>query len=551
MNTQRLNKRLALSLLVLALVAVAAFFIGRGSSTGEAAGQTAMTTETAATTDGERKIIYWRAPMNPSEIYDQPGKSRMGMDLVPVYEDEASGAGVVSIDPVTMQNIGVRTAPVVIVPLERTVRTTGRFAVNEQRTTAVSPKISGWVETLHVNFEGARVQKGQPLLEIYSPELVSTQEEYLLALRHAVRLGEAPDAQRLVEAARRRLAYWDISEAQVQRLEETGEPTKTLTLFAPAAGTVAETKVIEGQKIMAGQTLMKLSNLSTLWLMVDIYEQDLAWVGVGTTASIELPYDPSRTIAGRVSYLYDELDAATRTVKARVEVPNPGLKLKPAMYATVYLLGGRTEAHPVVPSEAVIRTGDREVVILALGEGRFMPAEVETGVEADGRVQILSGLIGNEEVVTSAQFLIDSEARLASAVSAMRRGQDGQAPAPNVAPPDAAEVDHSQMQMGEAPAAEMQMQEGVQVVKIDVTETAFDPAHIRLQKGMPAQIVFTRHAEKTCATSVVIPALGVEATPLPLHEAVNIDVTPQEDGTFTFACSMDMLKGTLVVTNGT
>ena len=544
MNTQRNSKRLVLSLLVLALVAVAAFFIGRVSGTGETAEPATPALEASSGTDGERKIIYWRAPMNPNEIYDQPGKSRMGMDLVPVYEDEASGEGVVSIDPVTMQNIGVRTAPVVTVPLERTVRTTGRFAVNEQRTAAVSPKISGWVETLHVNFEGARVQKGQPLLEIYSPELVSTQEEYLLALRNAERLGDAPDAERLVKAARRRLAYWDISEAQVRRLEETGEPTKTLTLYAPAAGTVAETKVIEGQKIMAGQTLMKLTNLSSLWLMVDIYEQDLAWVGVGTAASIELPYDPGRTITGRVSYLYDDLDAATRTVKARVEVPNPGLKLKPDMYATVHLLGGRTEAHPVVPTEAVIRTGDRAVVIVALGEGRFMPIEVETGVEADGRVQILSGLTGDEEVVTSAQFLIDSEAKLASAVSAMRKSQEDQAAAPQ---PGGAEDDHSQMQMDEAPAAEMQ--DGMRVVKIDVTETAFEPVHIKLQKGMEAQIVFTRHAEKTCATSVVIPALGVEATPLPLHEAVNINVTPQENGTFTFACGMDMLKGTLVVTN--
>lgn len=546
MNTQRLNKRLVLSLLVLALVAVAAFFIGRVSGTGEAAEPTTPALQTSSGADGERKIIYWRAPMNPNEIYDQPGKSRMGMDLVPVYEDEASGEGVVSIDPVTMQNIGVRTAPVITVPLERTVRTTGRFAVNEQRTAAVSPKISGWVETLHVNFEGARVQKGQPLLEIYSPELVSTQEEYLLALRNAERLGDAPDAERLVKAARRRLAYWDISEAQVRRLEETGEPTKTLTLYAPAAGTVAETNVIDGQKIMAGQTLMKLTNLSSLWLMVDIYEQDLAWVSVGTAASIELPYDPGSTITGRVSYLYDDLDEATRTVKARVAVPNPGLKLKPDMYATVHLLGGQTEAHPVVPTEAVIRTGNREVVILALGEGRFMPAEVETGVEADGRVQILSGLTGDEEVVTSAQFLIDSEAKLASAVSAMVKSQDGQAAAPNSG---GAEDDHNQMQMNEAPAAEMQ--DGMQVVRIDVTETAFEPAHIKLQKGMEARLVFTRHAEKTCATSVVIPALGVEATPLPLHEAVNIDVTPQENGTFTFACGMDMVKGTLVVTKGT
>lgn len=532
--------RLVLSLFVLTFATVTAFFIGRGSGTGIAARQTGK--ESSPEASEERKVMYWRAPMNPNEIYAQPGKSRMGMDLVPVYEDEASSTeGVVSIDPVTIQNMGVRTAPVVTAPLKRTVRTTGRFAINEQRTAAVSPKISGWVEKLNVNFEGARVTKGQPLLEIYSPELVSTQEEYLLALSHARRVGNVPDAQRLVKAARRRLLYWDISEEQVRRLEETGEPTKTLVLYAPAAGTVVESRVIEGQKIVAGQTLMKLSDLGSLWLIVDVYEQDLAWVGVGTVASIELPYNPGRRINGEISYVYDELDAATRTVKARVAVSNPGLKLKPDMYATVRLLGGRTDAQPVVPTEAVIHTGDREVVIVALGDGRFRPVEVETGVEADGRVQVLSGLTGTEEVVTSAQFLIDSEARLASAVSAMMRHETPQ--------PSDAETDHTQMEIDEEPTD--QMRDGMPVIRINVTEESFEPAQFHLQEGVPARLVFTRHAEKTCATDVVIPGLDVRKTPLPLHEAVTIDVMPKEDGILTFACGMDMLKGTLVVTSGT
>ena len=384
----------------------------------------------AADLDGDG--LVYQSGMHPWIVEDAPGVCPIcGMDLIPVRVDGAE-EGTVRIDPVTMQNIGVRTALVVTEPLQRTVRTTGRFAVNEQRTTVVSPKIGGWVEELHVNFEGARVAKGQPLLEIYSPDLVSTQEEYLLAIRNVERLGGGADAQRLVDAARRRLSYWDISEEQVRRLEETGVPQKTLTLVAPASGTVSETNVVEGQKISAGQTLMRLSDLSSLWLMVDVYEQDLAWVGVGTTASIELPYDPGRTLTGRVDYLYDQLDSATRTVQARVQVANPGLKLKPQMYATVHLYGDRTESLPLVPSEAIIRTGDRAVVILALGDGRFRPVEVRTGIESDGRVQILSGLTGNERVVTSAQFLIDSEARLASSVSAMVSGHadHGAAPAP-------------------------------------------------------------------------------------------------------------------------
>lgn len=489
--------------------------------------------------------VVYQSGMHPWIVEDAPGQCPIcGMDLVPVRVDGME-EGTVRIDPVTMQNMGVRTARVSTQALERTVRTTGRFEINEQRTAAVSPKISGWVEKLYVNFEGARVTRGQPLLEIYSPDLVSTQEEYLLALRNAERLGNMPDAQRLLEAARRRLAYWDISEEQVRRLEETGVPTKTLTLFASAAGTVAETSVLEGQKIMAGQTLMRLADLSTLWLMVDIYEQDLAWVDVGTAASIALPYDPGRTLSGQVSYLYDELDPTTRTVTARIQVSNPGLKLKPDMYATVRLLGGRTEARPVVPSEAVIRTGDREVVILALGEGRFRPTEIETGIETEGYVQVLAGLVGEEMVVTSAQFMIDSEARLASAVSAMLGGHNH---ATDIMQTTDAEINMAAPAATQA-ALQAAVENGVQVVKIDITGAAFEPSQIRLQKGVPARLIFTRHTDQTCATDVMIPELGIEATPLPMHEAVEIAVLPQKDGTFTFACGMNMVKGTLVVTS--
>jgi RND family efflux transporter MFP subunit len=380
----------------------------------------------AAADKNDDGIVY-QSGMHPWIVQDEPGQCPIcGMDLMPVRVDGME-EGTVRIDPVTIQNMGVRTARVTVKSLSRTVRTTGRFEVPEQGMTVVSPKISGWVEKLHVNYEGARVAKGEPLLEIYSPELVSTQEEYLLALRSLERMKDSPaaeDAHHLVEAARRRLGYWDISEAQIQQLEERGEPTKTLTLYAPAAGTVTATNVVEGQQVMAGQTLLRLANLSTLWLMVDVYEQDLSWVDIGTRASIELPYEAGRTLTGKVSYFYDQLNPETRTVQARVAVPNSGLKLKPGMYATVTLLGGETEARPVVPSEAIIRTGERDVVVIAIGEGRFRPVPVRVGVEADGQSQILEGLEGDEIVVTSAQFLIDSEARLASAVSAMIGGHD-------------------------------------------------------------------------------------------------------------------------------
>ena len=509
--------------------------------------------------------IVYQSGMHPWIVEDAPGVCPIcGMDLVPVRVD-GSEEGTVRIDPVTMQNIGVRTAPVVTEPLQRTVRTTGRFAVNEQRSTVVAPKIGGWIEKLHVNFEGARVAKGSPLLEIYSPELVSTQEEYLLALRNAERLGGGDDAARLVDAARRRLSYWDVTEEQIRRLEATGRPQKTLTLHAPASGTVVETNVVEGQQIAPGQMLMRLSDLSSLWLMVDVYEQDLAWVNVGTTATIELPYDPGRTLNGRIGYIYDELDAATRTVKARVQIANPGLKLKPQMYATVHLFGDRTEALPLVPSESVIRAGDREVVIVALGDGRFRPVEVQTGIESDGRVQVLDGLHGDEIVVTSAQFLIDSEARLASAVSAMVAGQVGSNPETadearakesvrqhDGSPRDGSPAGRDAPPQSKAMPAARPMPAApndVQIVEIDIDADGDDLGTIHLKKGVPIRLILTRRTDKTCATDIVIPDFDVAATPLPLNQPVAIEMLPKEDGTFTFACEMDMVRGLLVVSS--
>jgi len=354
-------------------------------------------------------------------VQDEPGDCPVcGMALTPVRVDGQAEEGTVRISPVTLQNIGVRTAPVSVEPLARQVRTTGRFEANEQRMHAIAPKISGWIETLHVDYEGARVQAGDPLFDIYSPELVATQEEYLTALRNAKRLGaEDESAQRLVRAAERRLDYWDVSDRQIERLEETGTPQRTLTFYAPSAGTVTSKNVTEGQKITAGQTLMHVTDLRALWLMVDIYEQDLAWIEEGSMARVELPYAPGRSVEGRIDYIYDEVDPETRTVKARITVSNPDRSLKPGMYATVTLRRGSTAPTPVVPDAAIVSSGERDVVIQALGDGRFRPVPVQTGLAADGRMQILSGLSGGERVVTSAQFLIDSEARLTSALPAM------------------------------------------------------------------------------------------------------------------------------------
>jgi RND family efflux transporter MFP subunit len=398
-----------------------------GSSGEQASGEQASSEHaghdhSGETASNEESGATWTCSMHPQVEQSEPGQCPIcGMDLV--RKSSSTGdEGTIRVSPVTMQNTGVRTAAVEVEALTREIRTTGRLEVDARRQTAVSPKVSGWVERLYADYEGARVRRGAPLLEIYSPDLVATQEEYLLALRNARRLeggAGAADAQRLLDAARRRLDYWDVSAQQIERLRETGTPTKTVTLQAPASGTVTQTAVTEGEQVRAGQTLMQITNLRRLWLMIDVYEQDLAWVDVGASVEVDLPYRPGDTRTGTVDYIYDEVDPQTRTVQARVVVNNTDGTLRPGMYATATLQGRETEPSPVVPSEAVLRTGDRNVVIEALGDGRFRPRPVKTGLETDGRIQILSGLSGGTQVVTSAQFLIDSEARLSNALAAM------------------------------------------------------------------------------------------------------------------------------------
>lgn len=328
--------------------------------------------------------------------------------------------GIVQVSPATVQNIGVRTAEVTVEPLRRRVRATGQFKMDERGMRTVSLKVGGWVETLHADYEGAIVEKGEPLLELYSPELVATQEEYLLALRNARRMGESSDAQRVLEATRRRLSYWDLTKGQIEEIRETGEPKRTVTFYAPSSGEVMHKNVTEGQRIEPGRSLMDIADVSTVWLIAEVNQQDLPWIEVGMPVQIQLVSDPGKTQKGRVDHIYHMLDADTRTARVRITLPGGHRTLrKPGAYATVYLEARPTEATPVVPSEAVVSNGEQEVVIEALGDGRFRPRPVTTGLETGGQVQVLSGLSGGEQIVTSAQFLIDSEARLEGAMSSM------------------------------------------------------------------------------------------------------------------------------------
>lgn len=392
--------------------------------------------------EGERKILYWRAPMDPTEIYDQPGKSAMGMDLIPVYEDEAGmgSGGTVSIDPATVQNMGVRTDHAQRMDFSRMIRTVGEVEYDEERLYLVNAKISGWIEKLYVNFVGDQVRKGDPLMEIYSPELVSTQQEYLLALKNHQMLSESSvpsvreDAEKLLASARTRLEYWDIPASEIERLRRTGEVKKTILLEAPATGIVVKRDAIEGAYIKAGMDLFEIADLRTVWVHASFYDNEVPWISEGQPVEMELSYLPGKTYTGRVSYIYPYLREKARDVHVRLIFSNPDLDLKPGMYANVELQGKVIPDALVVPSEAVIRSGARALVFVVRGEGRFEPREIRIGEEGGpgGRyVRVLAGLLGDEEIVTSAQFMLDSESRLQEAIQKMlqERMQPGAQPA--------------------------------------------------------------------------------------------------------------------------
>lgn len=383
----------------------------------------------------------WRSPMDPTYVRDAPGKDYMGHDMVPVSADGSDEA--ISIDPVTAQNMGVRTEAVTRRQLVKTIRTTGLLTYEEQRQFSVNSKIEGWIEKLFVNQEGQMVRKGQPLMAIYSPELVAAQQEYLLALRNGRKLAGNPVTEvvessgRLLDAARTRLKYWDISDEQIAAIEKTGQITKALTLFSPYTGVVTKKKALEGMRIMAGEELLQISDISRIWINADIFEYEMPWVKVGQTARLELPFIQGKTFTGKITYIYPYLTTETRTAKARIELANPGFELKPDMYANVQIDTEPVSGTLAIPGNAVLNSGMGKTVFVALAGGKFAPRVVKTGIVDDnGYVQIVSGLTEGEEVVVSAQFMLDSESSLREALRKMatpagppQKGSEGAATA--------------------------------------------------------------------------------------------------------------------------
>jgi len=397
--------------------------------------------------DESAQVQLWTCGMHPNVITEEPGQCPIcGMNLTPMKntaeaeeqavaeqamderaEDAAPSPGAsIVIDPATIQNIGVQTAAVQERPLTRSIRTVGHLDYNEEMYSRINVKYPGWIEKLYVNETGQRVAAGDPMLDIYSPELVAAQEEYLLAYQNVENLENSTfetitrGAKSLLDASRRRLLYWDVTAAQIRELEERGTIARTLTIYAPSKGIVVERMAELGMRVTPGMDMYRMADLSSIWAFAHVYDADAPWLSPGLTAEMELPYNPGKVYRGTIDYIYPYLDRASRDIKIRLVFPNRDRELKPQMYANIRLSARSERPVLVIPGSSVIHSGERNVVFVALNGGKFEPREVTLGMEGrEGYVEAMSGVSAGERVVTSAQFLIDSESRLQEAIQKM------------------------------------------------------------------------------------------------------------------------------------
>lgn len=407
----KLSARLMLNALFMLTVAMMLTFATAGSDVA------------VADDDNDNEVLYWVAPMDPNYRRDKPGKSPMGMDLVPVYKDDGAERGIVSIDPRVVQNLGVRTAKAERSKLWRMIDTVGYIDFDESKVSHIHLRTEGWIENLEVESEGEQVKKGEHLFDVYSPELVNAQEEFVQALKGS--------NQALSSASRDRLSALGFSAEQISRLQRKRKVEQRVGIFAPQDGVVSTLPVREGMYVKPSTRVMSLADLSTVWLLAEVFERQSAWVQVGQQAEVTLSYLPAMTWQGKVEYIYPSLDPKTRTLKVRLRFDNPQGALKPNMYANVRIYGGATAADAVViPLEAAIRTGRESRVIVSLDDGmddgmdggmadnRFEARSVSLGIESGDWIEVVDGIEEGEDIVVSGQFLIDSEA---SARSSMMR----------------------------------------------------------------------------------------------------------------------------------
>jgi len=399
-----MNKRTLINgLIFFALgIGVSYFFLGNPapSPSGEIG---SMNGENGA----ETKPLYWQAPMDPNFRSDTPGDSPMGMELVPVYAEPAgmsADASIVTISSAVINNIGVRTGRVIRGDLFRRINTVAYINYDESLISHVHLRTEGWIERLLIDSIGDRVKKGELLLELYSPELVNAQSEFIQVL--------GTKQKRLISASRDRLRALGIAQSRIKELEKSGKVEQLVKTFSPQNGVVSELKVRDGMYVKPANEILSLADLKRVWVLADVFESQADWVKIGQDAVVTLPYLPGREWKGKVSYIYPSLDPKTRSLKVRLQFDNPGEDLKPEMYADITIFAKPKKNTLSVPREAVIITGKSTKVVKSLGNGRFKPVEVKVGIETDDRMEIISGLEEGEEIVTSAQFLIDSESSL-------------------------------------------------------------------------------------------------------------------------------------------
>ena len=425
-----------------AMTSVAGYWLG--ARTGDESQVSPAGGTTATSPGGARKILYYRNPMGLPDTSPAPKKDPMGMDYIPVYEGEEppAKAGTVKISLDKVQLLGVRTEAAAERELRRAVLAVGIIQANERQLYKVTPRFEGWIEKLHVNTTGQPVSRGQPLMEVYSPELISAQDEYLIALR-AIEESRASGAeaqavmQRLAEGVLQRLRNWGVSEAELATLRKEGKARQLLTYRSPVAGVALQKPSVQGMRFMPGETLYEIADLGTVWLIAEVFERDLGMVRVGQPAQLRILAYPDKDFTGKVVFVYPTLEPETRTGRVRIELPNAYGLLKPAMYGQVQLSAGHPRGKVLaIPDSAVLDSGTRQVVLVQRGEGLFEPREVKLGMRADGYAEVREGVEAGEQVVVRANFLIDAESNLKAALDSFGgHGAHGGAPKPEAGKP--------------------------------------------------------------------------------------------------------------------
>ena len=433
------------AIVLLGAVGAGSYWLGARSQSHPADGSVANAAAEPAAASKQRKLLYYRNPMGLADTSPTPKKDPMGMDYIAVYEGEdedsspaaAGGPAQLRISTEKVQKLGVRTEAASLRLLGRTVRAAGRVEPDERRVAVVAPKFEGYVEKLLVNATGQHVSRGQPLFEAYSPELVAAQREYLIATQGLRDMKDAgADAQggmrQLAESSLAHLRHWELAPAQLDALVTTGQPQRTVTYPSPVSGVVTEKKALQGMRFMPGEMLYQITDLSTVWVIADVSEQDIGLVKTGARARVTTTAYPNEVFDGRITFVYPTMTAETRSVPVRVELANPGQRLKPAMFAQVEVTVGGKAPVLTVPDSAVIDTGARRIVLVQVQEGRFEPRDVELGARGENFVEVVKGVSDGEQVVVAANFLIDAESNLKAAIGGM--GAAPTAPATSTSP---------------------------------------------------------------------------------------------------------------------